>query len=194
MSISIHFTRVSIMTKKLIYVLCLLSLIIQGSHAEERGFSVQPVSTPQVDREHFLTVLTTQVGTDIKPIHISLREGNQTHKNGEVLHFNIEPGENGKALNALTLFNLAGNGELQFVYPFANDPVRIQNFPYTLAIQVAPPFGEDTLVVVLCNQLTADLHILLTKSQPNIPEPEQVINLIHQNHCQVGQYAFKSEM
>jgi len=148
-----------------------------------------------IDKERLLKALETQFDMRLKPIHITLKEGNGLHKKGERLNFSIKPGDNNENLNALTLFNLAGNGELQFLYPLTEyaDPLVIDHFPYRLfpPLVVAPPFGGDDLVAVLCSQPATDLHNLLEKSQPNIPNPEQVISKLHNNNnCQVGQYAF----
>ncbi|MEN8216899.1 MAG: caspase family protein [Pseudomonadota bacterium] len=148
-----------------------------------------------VNKERLLKVLETQFDMRLKPIRISLAEGDGLHKKGEVLHFSIKPGDRAEGLKALTLFNLAGNGELQFMYPYSeyNDPLVVQQFPYTPpAMKVAPPFGGDDLVAVLCTQAATGLHTLLVESQPNIPEPGQIISLLRNNRCQVGQYAFFS--
>lgn len=70
-----------------------------------------------IDKERLLKFLETQFDMRLKPIHITLREGNKLHKEGEKLHFLIEPSDKQQDLNALTVFDLAGNGELQFLYP-----------------------------------------------------------------------------
>ena len=182
------------MYRKLVYILCLLSL--QGcnetKNANVRGFTVTPMShSTQNNQEDLLNVLKTQSDTHLKPIHISLREGDKVYQKGERLNFSIDPID--KKFNALTLFNLAGNGDLQFLYPVGKDPLQIEKFPYTLTMKIDPPFGQDNLVVLLCTQAATELHRLLIKSQPNIPEPEQILNQLHQNHCQMGQYPFYSE-
>jgi hypothetical protein len=148
-----------------------------------------------IDKERLLKVLTTQFDMRLQPIHITLREGDKLHKKGEVLHFNIEPGDKQEGLNALTLFDLAGNGELQFLYPLSifNNPAVIRRFPYTSPpMQVTPPFGGDDLVAVLCEKPATDLHNLLEETQPNIPNPNTILSLMNNNRCQVGQYAFFS--
>jgi len=148
-----------------------------------------------IDKERLLKVLETQFDMSLKPIHISLDEGDGLHKQGDVLHFSIEPGDKAEDLKALTLFNLAGNGKLQFLYPDTKykDPLLVQQFPYTMPpTTVTPPFGGDDLVVLLCTQPARGLHSLLLDSQPNIPEPSDIISQLDNNRCQVGQYAFFS--
>jgi hypothetical protein len=148
-----------------------------------------------IDKERLLKALETQFDMRLNPIQITLREGDRLHKNGENLHFSIAPGDKKEGLKALTLFNLAGNGELQFLYPITEygNSLTVRHFPYTPPrIKVTPPFGGDDLVVVLCQKPTTGLHTLLIKAQPNIPAPEQILSKLRGNTCQVGQYAFFS--
>jgi hypothetical protein len=151
---------------------------------------------PVIDKARLLKALATQFDMRLTPIRITLREGDGLHKETEILHFNIEPGDKQQSLNALTLFNLTGDGKLQFVYPLIHfgHPKVVRNFPYTLSMEVAPPFGGDNLVAVLCKKPATGLHTLLAEIQPNIPEPEQILSQFRQdnNRCQVGQYAFFS--
>ncbi len=146
-----------------------------------------------IDKKRLLNALEKQFKMSLKPIKITLREGDKLHKRGEVLHFSIAPGDRNEGLNALTLFNLAGNGELQFLYPLSDygDKLEIGQFPYTLPpMKVSKPFGGDNLVAILCKQPITSLHSLLATSQPNIPEPNSITADL--DNCQVGQYAFFS--
>ena len=146
-----------------------------------------------IDKKRLLKALDKQFQMNLKPIKITLQEGDKLHKKGEVLHFSIAPGDKSEGLNALTLFNLAGNGELQFLYPLSDygDKPVIQKFPYTLPpMKTTKPFGGDNLVAILCKKPKADLHSLLEASQANIPEPNSITAYL--DNCQIGQYAFFS--
>ena len=146
-----------------------------------------------INKERLLKVLETQFDMRLNPIQIILHEGDGLHKEGEELHFSIAPGNKREGLKALTLFNLAGNGELQFLYPITEygNPLNVQHFPYIPPrITVTPPFGGDDLIVVLCKKPAEGLHNLLKKNQPYIPE--QILSQLRSNTCQVGQYAFFS--
>jgi len=148
-----------------------------------------------INKERLLKVLETQFDMHLNPINITLREGDGLHKKGEKLHFSIAPSDRRESLKALTLFNLAGNGELQFLYPITayGNPLKVQHFPYIPPrIEVMPPFGGDDLIAVLCKKPVTGLHTLLKKNQPNIPTPEQILSQLRDNICQVGQYAFFS--
>jgi len=146
-----------------------------------------------INKERLLQALSTQFDMRLRPIKIELWEGNGLHKRGEILNFNITPADSNARLNALTLFNLPGNGELQFLYPLKrrNHSPTIQQFPYFLPpIGVRSPFGGDNLVAILCTHPPTRLHQLLANNAPFIPEPAQIISTLHDQRCQVGQKAF----
>ena len=152
---------------------------------------------PVIDKARLLNALDTQFDMRRKPIRITLREGDKLHKKGEVLHFSVAPGDTKEGLNALTLFNLAGDGELQFLYPLIEykEPTVVKQFPHNLPpTKVTAPFGGDNLVAVLCEKPATGLHTLLAENQPAIPKPGQILSQLRKdnNRCQVGQYAFFS--
>jgi hypothetical protein len=148
-----------------------------------------------INKNRLLQALSTQFDMRLRPIQIELREGDGLHRRGDRLHFSIAPGARWQGLKALTLFNLAGNGELQFLYPleWRNHSPIVWQFPYRLPpLGVVPPFGGDNLVAVLCTRPPTRLHKLLKTSAPYLPEPTQIISALHRQRCQVGQYAFFS--
>ncbi|MCP4696683.1 MAG: hypothetical protein GY862_07525 [Gammaproteobacteria bacterium] len=148
-----------------------------------------------IDKNRLLQSLAARFDMRLKPIRIALREGNSLHRQGEIMRFSVAPGDIKENLNALTLFNLGGDGELQLLYPLPayRDPLLVSKFPYKLPpMKIAPPFGGDDLVAVLCTTPAIGLHNLLAGSQPAIPKPEQIIAHLRNNRCQVGQYAFFS--
>jgi len=145
-----------------------------------------------INKHSLLKGLASRFNMQLKPIKIKLKEGDGIHKQGERLHFSIEAGDYREGLKALTLFNLAGDGTLQFVYPLADygDSYKINKFPYNLpSLKVMPPFGGDNLVVILCRQPAYGLHRLL-KYNSKIPTIEQVMGRLSANSCQIGQYGF----
>lgn len=143
-----------------------------------------------IDKKRLLKALT-QLDMRFRPVNISLEEGNGVHRRDEVLHFTIEPTDVEENLYALTLFNLSGNGELQFLYPLEKlrHSSKLRYFPYKLkAFRVVPPFGEDNLIAILCKEPPRRLQALLTGSEPYIPDPKQMIEALKDSECQVGQY------
>jgi uncharacterized caspase-like protein len=58
----------------------------------------------------------------------------------------------GVANRALVLFNIAGDGTVQLLYPIASDPVIVRSAEYRLPVQVREPFGSDLVVAVTSEQ------------------------------------------
>ncbi|HDN25577.1 MAG TPA: caspase family protein [Thioploca sp.] len=184
------------------------------NHTNDKIATVSSHKTDQwqrvIDKKQLLKTLADQFDMRLRPIRIELREGPDLHRYGERLHFSIAPAAGSKrscdkglgwcdstasSFNAMTLFNLAGNGDLQFLYPLKDrkhSPI-IKRFPYHLPpLTVVPPFGGDNLVAVLCTRPPTRLQRLLQESAPHLPSPAQVIETLHDQRCQVGQYAFFS--
>lgn len=144
-----------------------------------------------IDKRRLLKALHKQFNMNLRPVKIDLREGDKWHNDGDELHFSIDTGN--KRLNALTLFNLTGNGELQYLYPIREleHSPRLAKIPYKLPpLMASPPFGGDNLVAILCNKPATDLQDLLKDSAPHIPDINQIITNLQKQTCQVGQKAF----
>ena len=58
----------------------------------------------------------------------------------------------GIANRALVLFNIAGDGTVQLLYPIASDPVIVRSAEYRLPVQVREPFGSDLVVAITSEQ------------------------------------------
>jgi uncharacterized caspase-like protein len=67
---------------------------------------------------------------------------------------------------ALVLFNIAGDGTVQMLYPIEKDPLTLRDAEYRLPVRVRPPFGSDLVVAV-------------TSAQP-MPQLEQAIRALNQ--------------
>jgi hypothetical protein len=152
-----------------------------------------------IDKEILLTALASQFNMSLTPVQIELtpkKKAEEVYKKGERLYFTLTPKDKNAGLNHLTLFNLAGNGELNFLYPLQRKRHRsqISRFPYSLpSLSITPPYGRDTLVVVLCQQSPTRLHQLLTENEFNLPAPQAFIDALQTQRCQIGQHAFYSK-
>jgi len=150
-----------------------------------------------VDKERLLQTLSSRFDMRLSPVIFTLREGDGLHKKGEQLHFSVAPKNTAQGLNALTLFNLSSDGELQFLYPLKQygDLSIIKKFPFELPpMKITPPFGGDSVVAILCTKPTPNLHKLLMDNEPNPPQPKEILNILKNQKCQVGQYAFFSSV
>jgi hypothetical protein len=67
---------------------------------------------------------------------------------------------------ALVLFNIAGDGTVQMLYPVDQDPLTLRDAAYRLPVRVREPFGSDLVVAV-------------TSEQP-MPKLEQAIRSLNQ--------------
>jgi len=139
---------------------------------------------------------------NLKPVKIVLQKnGNLTEhseqhfRSGDRIRFIIgEVADTHQGFKAMTLFNLTGNGELQFLYPLSKykHPLTINKFPYKLpALKVKLPFGEDHFIAILCTEPPKSLHEILSNSAPNIPKDlTKVISALQEQLCKLGQYVF----
>ena len=67
---------------------------------------------------------------------------------------------------ALVLFNIAGDGTVQLLYPIDQDPLTLRDATYRLPVRVREPFGSDLVVAI-------------TSEQP-MPKLEQAIRSLNQ--------------
>jgi hypothetical protein len=107
----------------------------------------------------------------------------------ERLDFSFDPDSDKRYL---VLFDLAGSGELQFLYPLQaqGDSPALAKIPYDLPLVVEPPSGEDDLVAVFCATAQDRLATLLSDYHGRTPpRPEDFLAAVGQD-CQIGRYAF----
>jgi uncharacterized caspase-like protein len=142
-----------------------------------------------IAKYRLLAALDHAYNTASKPVKISLRQGDGLHSLGDPMDFSFDPNSEKRYL---LLFDLAGNGDLQFLYPLKeqNDNPAIAQSPYTLSMNVAPPTGEDDLVAVFCgSRQPAAESLLQTYNGKPAPEPAEFLRGLGQD-CQIGRYAF----
>ncbi|MBF0152132.1 MAG: caspase family protein [Magnetococcales bacterium] len=92
-------------------------------------------------------------------LKMSLLPDDKLHRAGEKITFKIE----GFDKTFFTLFNLASDGSVNFLYPLANaqtkDPLEIPlGKPYLLNLNVDPPFGADHIVAIASPTPLTALH------------------------------------
>lgn len=81
-----------------------------------------------------------------KLLKASLQPDAASHVKGQL----VEPSFHGQHGEYLLVLNLAGDGTVQMVYPLSayGDPLRHGFRPWSLALQVADPLGEDHMVAL----------------------------------------------
>ncbi len=69
----------------------------------------------------------------------------------------------GVSQRALLLFNIAGDGTVQALYPIGSDPAVISSADYRFPVRVGEPFGADQIVAITSSQRLGDLEQALKK-------------------------------
>jgi len=124
-------------------------------------------------------------------VEIKLAEGKGPHRQGERLHFSFAAKAGQRHL---LLFDLAGTGRLQFLYPLKKlkDPEKVAEIPYAQELEVVPPGGEDTIVAVFCeNPQPKAVELLDSYDQRNPPTPEDLLGRFSQD-CRFGRLGYFS--
>ena len=84
----------------------------------------------------------------------------------DALHHNdsrVEIQVSGVANRALLLFNIAGDGTVQALYPIGSDPAIVQSADYSFPVQVREPFGADQVVAITSSQRMTDLEQIIKR-------------------------------
>jgi hypothetical protein len=69
----------------------------------------------------------------------------------------------GVSQRSLLLFNIAGDGTVQSLYPIGSDPTVIPTADYKFPVLVGEPFGSDQVVAITSSQRLGDLEQALKK-------------------------------
>lgn len=130
------------------------------------------------------------------PAPISLKEGDGRHPLGQLLHFRIGNEAGGRA--ALTVFNVSGNGEIQFLYPVTlrgktDSPIVDLPFAWP-ALRVTGPIGGETMVAVLCERPPQALQGLVERAarDKRVPTPDAFLGSIADQQCRIARYPWFS--
>ena len=130
---------------------------VSGAVPKADGLADLPKVQAVVDKWH-LTELIKKLAAG-RSLGMSLRPGDAVHAAGDKIGFAIE----GHSQRFLTLFDLASDGTVNFLYPLATDkvkdPVEIPlGQPYGVPLVVDAPYGADHLVAIASAEPLADLH------------------------------------
>jgi hypothetical protein len=69
----------------------------------------------------------------------------------------------GTAQRALLMFNIAGDGTIQLLYPVRGDPIILSNATHQLPVRVRGPFGADQVVAITSQTPMVELQQALEK-------------------------------
>lgn len=152
-----------------------------------------------IDKYRLLRSIDHCFDERMQPLDISLScprdDGNcdiaRSISDKEPMSFQFGQKDSGYADAYLVLFNLAGSGELQWLYPYPEDEQPLSALPFELSdIVVAEPAGRDDMVAALCEDDPAALVSLLSSHDGDrAPSAEQFAQLASVERCQWGRYA-----
>jgi hypothetical protein len=125
-----------------------------------------------VDRVRALTEIARLSAKSSQPLEVL--PNNRLHFEGERVSFKASSAQGKYAV----LFNIAGDGTVQFLFPRSTDAPQIKSDHWQVAdppISVAKPYGSDTVVIVTSDQRLAELESLLgrlngTRAAGKIPQ------------------------
>jgi len=107
------------------------------------AYAVDPGDLPSViDRTK--AVRDLKMMADKTPQPIKVTPDDSLHHNSAVVHIEVS----GVAGRALLLFDIAGDGSVELLYPVGADPHVIRTADYVFPVRVQKPFGSDQLVAV----------------------------------------------
>lgn len=111
-----------------------------------------------VDRTAAIRALKAITARSVQTIR--LVPDSKVHRRGSHVEVEID----GLAGRSLLLFNIAGDGTVQLLYPTGAEPKVMDSAFFQLPIEVREPFGSDQIVAVTAAGRQADLEQALVKS------------------------------
>ena len=117
------------------------------------SYRVATADLPSViDRAMAIRELKRIAGNAPQAINVAPDDG--LHRSGSEVQINI-PDIAGRAL---FLFNIAGDGTVQVLYPIKTDPYIVQATNFSFPVSVREPFGSDQLVAITSKQRMPELE------------------------------------
>ena len=93
------------------------------------------------------------------PQAVRMTPDDRLHRRDTIVHVQVSQ----LTGRALILFNIAGDGTVQLLYPHASDPRRIDTAEFSIKVRVREPFGADQIVAVTSEQPMSALEDALTR-------------------------------
>ena len=90
---------------------------------------------------------------------VRLLPDDKVHRRDERLEVQVS----GVSQRSLVLFNIAGDGTVQALYPIGSDPTVINTSEYRFPVRVGEPYGADQVVAITSAQRLGDLEQALKK-------------------------------
>ncbi len=147
----------------------------------------------QIVRRTFLLDLNEAKVATLPPITLHPRQSAARQPIGARVGFDAPPPS--ADLPYLTLFNVASDGSVQYpLYPSGFSETKPATKGLSLLFDVAPPTGEDQLVVIWCKRPPLALHGLLAQANGHtVPPMSEIIATTADTQCQYGRIGLFTE-
>jgi hypothetical protein len=127
-----------------------------------------------VDRTAAVRWVKLRAGKGPQPIQVFPND--RLHHKGE----RIEIAVGGVTGRSLILFNIAGDGTVQFLYPIGSDPALVDEAEYRLKLQVREPLGADQLVAISSSRELPELQQAL-RQLDRTRNPARIWNIVNKH-------------
>ena len=96
------------------------------------------------------------------PQVIKIGPDDSLHRNESLVQIELSE----VAGRSLILFNIAGDGTVQLLYPIGSDPAVVPSADFRFPLRVREPFGADQIVAITSTQRMTELEQVLTAVEP----------------------------
>jgi len=131
--------------------------VIAGGDIVARAVAVSDLPSV-IDRTAAIRALKAITARSIQAIR--LVPDSRVHHRGNRVEVEVD----GLAGRSLLLFNIAGDGTVQLLYPTGTEPKMMDKAFFLLPIEVREPFGSDQIVAVTASGRQSDLEQALVRS------------------------------
>lgn len=107
------------------------------------------------------------------PQTVRIRPTDRLHRRGAKIEVEVSD----VAGRSMIMFNIAGDGTVQTLYPVGSDPTVLKTATYRFPVQVREPFGADQIVVITSEQRLGALEQVLRQLERR-RTPMQVLRMV----------------
>jgi hypothetical protein len=93
------------------------------------------------------------------PQVVKIGPDDSLHRNESMVRIDLSD----VAGRALILFNIAGDGTVQTLYPIGSDPAIVPSSDFSFPLKVREPFGADQIVAITSGQRMSELEQVLLR-------------------------------
>jgi hypothetical protein len=107
------------------------------------------------------------------PQTVRIRPTDKLHRRGAKIEIEVAD----VAGRSMIMFNIAGDGTVQTLYPVGSDPAVLKTSTYRFPVQVREPFGADQIVVITSEQRLSALEQVMRQLDRR-RSPMQVLRMV----------------